>query len=124
MSDELAIFDDGVGAKESEEVGLSMCVTARCHGLCVKRRAAAGPALVEEQDPELLASPAEPASRVIGARRREARAALQEDEPWELLLVFGGEDDLAREDDDALTRGVSVVKRYVELSVSEGERPE
>jgi hypothetical protein len=109
VSDELAIFDDGVGAKESEEVGLSMCVTARCHGLCVKRRAAAGPALVEEQDPELLASPAEPARRVIWARRREAGAALQEDEPWELFLVLGGEDDLACEDGEVLTCGVRVV---------------
>ena len=109
MSDELTVFDDGVGAKEREEVGLGMCVTARRNGLCVKRRAAAGSALVEEQDPELLAGPAEPARRVIGARRREARTALQEDEPWEVRLVFGGEDDLAREDGDRLACRVSMV---------------
>jgi hypothetical protein len=80
-----------------------------------------GAALVQQQDPELLERAAEPGALADETVRSEAGAALEVDQPGEVLVRLVPGDDLPGEELDRLPRGVRVVERHGEASVGEDD---
>jgi hypothetical protein len=118
-ADRLGVAHDRVGAEVLEVVSL---LGGREAGQRAHRRGAAGAALIEHQDAEVLQRPLEPARRARvprRPRRLEARAALEEDE--ERAVGAAGIGDLAREDGDRLAARPVVVERQRELVLGQHE---
>lgn len=130
-ADGLAVADDGVGAEEREVFGLLAGTAAQREGLPVGGRGVTGAALVEQQDAELFQGPAEPGLPSDETIRPEAGAALEVDQPGQLLPRLVARDDLAGEELDGLPVRAVVVEGHGEavvgeddtgLAVAEGQR--
>lgn len=120
-ADGLAVPDDRVGAEVREVVGLFRGAAAQWKGLAVGGRGAAGAALVEQEDSVLLESAAEPGRSADETVRAEAGAALEVDQPGQVLprLVTG--DHLTGVELDRLARRGVVVEGHGEVVVGEDD---
>ncbi|GAA3093509.1 hypothetical protein GCM10020001_006320 [Nonomuraea salmonea] len=106
----LGVGHDGVGA-EVREIRGALLGGERAHGAAVDAGAAAGAALVEQDDPVVLQRLAEPARRADRAGALAAGAALQEQQAGQVVAVAGGVHQLAGEHLDGGPAGVGPVER-------------
>jgi len=120
-ADRLAVADDRVGPEVGEVVGLFGGAAAQRQGLAVCGRGVAGAALVEEQDAVLLEGAAQPGRLAHETVRPEAGAALEIDQPRQVLLRLVARDDLAGVELDRLPRRVVVVEGHGEVAVGEDD---
>ncbi len=120
VADQFGVADDRVGAEVRQVLGLFL----RAHPVQVSdRRRAARATLVEEQHAVLLERPGKPGlvDELKRARRLAPRAALEEDEPRQLVVLVVGRDDFAGEDGQLPAFRARVVERDVELVLAENE---
>ncbi|MNH18608.1 hypothetical protein D3C79_783180 [compost metagenome] len=85
LADELGVTHYAVGTEMAEIVRLLVRVEMG-KGLGVDGAGVAGAALIEQQYPKLLQGPLDPAAVGTGARGAKARAALQIEQPGELVV--------------------------------------
>ena len=120
-TDQFAVADDAVGAEVREVVGLLARAAAQRQGLPGGRGGEPGPALVQEQYAELPYRPAQPGLRTDETACAEAGAALQVDQPGQLLGRLPGCHGFAGEELDRLAARVVVVEGNREPAVREDE---
>jgi hypothetical protein len=120
-ADRLAVADDRVGTEAAEVGGLFGGAPAQRKRLPVGGSGVAGAALVQEQDAELLQSAAEPGLLADEAVRPEAGAALEVEQPRQVLVRLVARDDLAGVELDRLPRRVVVVEGHGEVAVGEDD---
>jgi hypothetical protein len=106
--DRLGVADDRVGAEVRQVLGLLL---RRHPGELADRGRPARAALVEQQHPELLQGAFEPGRghRSQRPRRLVPGAALEEDEPWQVVPLAVDRDDLAREHGQLACARIAVV---------------
>ncbi len=119
--DQLAVADDGVRTEVGEVGGLFARAAAQGQGLPVGRGGEAGAALVEQEHAEVAQGPAEPGFGADEAARAEAGAALQVDQPGQVVADAGGGDGFPAVDLDLLAAGVAVVEGHGEVPVGEDD---
>ncbi len=120
-ADGLAVPDDGVGAEVGEVVGLLGGAAAQREGLAVGGGGGAGAALVQEQDAVLLQGAAEPGGAADETVRLAAGAALEVEQPRQVLVRLVARDGLAGVQLDRLPGGVGVVEGHGETAVGEDD---
>ena len=116
----LGVPNDRVGPEVGQVLGL---LAGRHVRKRPDRSRAARAALVEEQQPVVLerALPPGVVDQLEQARRLEPGAALEVDQPRQVVVLARRSDDLAREDGDRRAARLRVVERQLELVLGEDE---
>lgn len=104
-----------------EIVRLLARTAAQRQGLPVGRGGQPGTALVEEQHAKFLHGASQPCLRADEAPGAEARAALQIDQPRQIVAYPAARHGLSAEDLDLLTARIGVVERDREIAVGEDD---
>jgi hypothetical protein len=115
----LRVAHDRVGPKVREVVGLLLRRAEPGEGLTGGWCRPAGAALVQQQHPVVLQRATQPAGAPGRARRPATRAALQVEQPRQVLVALAWRDHLAGEHGDRRRVGRGVVEWHDELVVGQ-----